>query len=341
MKRILTLVMNRSRTPALSKVAIARSLMVACFAVGNLLSDHALAQSYPSKPIRLVVPTPPGGATDFVARLVAPKMAEALGQPLFIDNRVGASGIIGSDAVAKSPPDGYTILAVFDNFATNPSLFPNNPYDPVKQFTPISLIVKGAQVVVVPPGLGIRHYPDLVKLAKARGNAINYATAGPGTSSRLTVELLKQIAGIDPTAIHYKGGGPSMTALLGGQVDMMVVTLGTVLPHLKAGKLVPLAVTSTARHPLLPDVPIIGDFHPGFEAQSWVGMLGPAGLSGEIVTKLEAAVRGAIAEAEVRERLQAQGYEVVGTTGAPFAQWLQAESARWGRVIRDQRITLE
>ncbi|MFN0301356.1 MAG: tripartite tricarboxylate transporter substrate binding protein [Burkholderiales bacterium] len=299
------------------------------------------AQSYPLKPIRLVVPTPPGGATDFVARVIAPKMSEALGQPLIIDNRVGASGIIGSDAVAKASADGYTILAVFDNFATNPHLFPNNSYDPVKHFTPISLIVKAAQVVVVTPGLGVKGYEDLVRLAKARGNALNYATAGPGTSSRLTVELLKLTAGIDPTAIHYKGGGPAMTALLGGQVDMMVVTLGTVLPHLKAGKLIPLAVTSVARHPLLPEVPVIGDFHSGFEAQSWVGMLGPAGLSDQVVGKLDAAVRNAMADPEVLERLQAQGYEVIATTGGPFAQWLRTESARWGRVIRERGITLE
>jgi tripartite-type tricarboxylate transporter receptor subunit TctC len=316
----------------------ARVLAAVCIAI---LGDYSVAQTYPTKPIRLVVPTPPGGATDFVARLLAPKMTEALGQSIIIDNRVGASGIIGSESVAKSAPDGYTILAVFDNFATNPFLFPGRPYDPVKHFTPISLIVKAAQVVVVTPGLGVRTYPDLVKLAQARGNALNYATAGPGTSSRLTVELLKTIAGIDPTAIHYKGGAPAMTALLGGQVELMVVTLGTVLPHLKAEKLVPLAVTSTARHPLLPSVPVIGDFHAGFEAQSWVGMLGPAGLPDEILKKLEAAVRGAALDAEVRERLQAQGYEVIGTAGVPFAQWLQVEGTRWGRVIREQRITLE
>ena len=338
MKRCWNAFTQRLGGDGLLKGVLAGMLCVACVAMGSRM---AVAQSYPSKPMRLVVPTPPGGATDFVARLLAPKMAEALGQPFIIDNRVGASGVIGSDAVAKSPPDGYTLLAVFDNFATNPHLFPNNPYDPIKHFTPISLIVKAAQVVVVTPGLGVRTYPDLVKLAQARGNAINYATAGPGTSSRLTVELLKQIANIDPTAIHYKGGGPSMTALLGSQVDMMVVTLGTVLPHLKTGKLVPLAVTSTRRHPLLPDVPILADFHPGFEAQSWVGMLGPAGLPNDIASRLEGAVRSAVADAEVRERLQAQGYEIVGTTGAPFAQWLQTEGARWGRVIREQRILIE
>ena len=320
--------------PGFSTVLVAAILWL-------VAATPTLSQPYPTKPIRLVVPTPPGGATDFVARLVAPKMAEALGQPLIIDNRVGASGIIGSESVAKSAPDGYTILAVFDNFATNPFLFPGRSYEPGKHFTPISLIVKAAQVVVVTPSLGVRTYPELVKLAQSRGNALNYATAGPGTSSRLTVELLKTIAGTDPTAIHYKGGAPAMTALLGAQVEMMVVTLGTALPHLKAEKLIPLAVTSTARHPLLPNVPIIGDFHAGFEAQSWVGMLGPAGLPDEILKKLEAAVRAAALDPEVRERLQAQGYEVAATTGAPFAQWLQVEGNRWGRVIRDQRITLE
>ena len=189
----------------------ARAIGVVVGAILGVLTGPLRGHTYPTQPIRLVVPTPPGGATDFVARLVAPKMAEALGQPLIIDNRVGASGIIGSESVAKSAPDGYTILAVFDNFATNPFLFPGRSYEPGKHFTPISLIVKAAQVVVVTPSLGVRTYPELVKLAQSRGNALNYATAGPGTSSRLTVELLKTIAGIDPTAIHYKGGAPAFT----------------------------------------------------------------------------------------------------------------------------------
>jgi tripartite-type tricarboxylate transporter receptor subunit TctC len=248
---------------------VKNSVLAASLLVSLCAAAGAAAQTYPAKPIRVIVPSNPGGATDVVARMLAPKLGETLGQPILIDNRAGAGGTIGTEAVAKAAPDGYTLLAVFDNFTTNPHLFKGLGYDPLRDFAPVALVVKSAQLVVVPPQLGIARFEDLVRVAKAKRTALNYASAGPGSSSRLAVELLKLAADIDPTAIHYKGGSPALAALLGGQVDMMIVTLGVGLPHVKSGKLTALAVTSAARSHLLPELPAVGELYPGFEAQSW------------------------------------------------------------------------
>jgi tripartite-type tricarboxylate transporter receptor subunit TctC len=315
-------------------------LPATAIALAALCAASAAAQTYPSKPIRVIVPTNPGGATDVVARMLAPRLGEALGQPILIDNRAGAGGTIGTEAVARAAPDGHTLLAIFDNFTTNPYLFKGLGYDPLSDFTPVALVVKSPLVVVVPPQLGVARLEDLVRLAKAKGSALNYASAGPGSSNRLAVELFKEAAGVNPTAIHYKGGSPAMAALLGGQVDMMFVTLGVGLPYVKAGKLTALAVTSTGRSRLLPELPAVGELYPGFEAQSWVGVLGPAGLPREIVARLNAEILRVLAT-DARERLQSQGYEVIGSTPEALGEWLHAESARWGRVIREQRITLD
>jgi tripartite-type tricarboxylate transporter receptor subunit TctC len=319
---------------------VKKSALAASFLAALCAAAGAAAQTYPAKPIRMIVPANPGGATDIVARMLAPKLGEALGQPVLIDNRGGAGGTIGTEAVARAAPDGYTLLAIFDNFTTNPYLFKGLSYDPLKDFAPISLVVKSALLVVVAPQLGIARFEDLVRIAKAKGSALNYASAGPGSSSRLAVELLKLAAGINPTAIHYKGGSPALAALLGGQVDMMMVTIGVGLPHVKGGKLTALAVSSAGRSSLLPELPALGELYPGFEAQSWVGVLGPAGMPREIVARLNAEILGALAT-DVKQRLQSQGYEVLGSTPEAFGEWLRADSARWGRVIREQRITLD
>jgi tripartite-type tricarboxylate transporter receptor subunit TctC len=315
-------------------------LPATAIALAALCNAPAAAQTWPARPIRMIVPANPGGATDIVARTLAPKLGEALGQPVLIDNRGGAGGTIGTEAVAKAAPDGYTLLAIFDNFTTNPYLFKDLAYDPLKDFTPISLLVKSALVVVVGPRLGVTRFEDFVRIAKDRNSALNYASAGPGSSSRLAVELLKQAAGINPTAIHYKGGSPAMAALLGAQVDMMLVTIGVGLPYVKAGKLTALAVTSAGRSSLLPELPALSELYPGFEVQSWVGVLGPAGMPREIVARLNAEILGALAT-DVKQRLQSQGYEVTGSTPEAFGEWLRVDSARWGRVIREQRITLD
>ena len=312
------------------------SALLLCAAV-----SLAHAQGYPSRIIRLVVPFPPGGATDVVARLVAAGTSESLGQNIVVENRIGAGGVIGTDAVAKSPPDGYTLLAVFDNFTTNPFLFKNVGSDPDKDFAPVALLVRSPQIIVVPEASGVRTLSELVKRAKERGNALNYATAGAGTSSHLGTELFKSVAGIDPTAIHYKGGSPAITALLGNQVDMMTVTLGIGLPGVKSGKLRALAVTSPGRSKLLPDVPPVADTFSGFETQSWVGYVAPAGTPQEVIATLNSHVNKALSKPELRERLESNGYEVVGGRPEPLGELVRRETARWGKLIKERNITIE
>jgi tripartite-type tricarboxylate transporter receptor subunit TctC len=299
------------------------------------------AQTYPIKPVHIIVPTSPGGATDVVARLAAVKLGETLGQPFVVENRIGAFGTLGTDAVAKAPADGYTLLAAFDSLSSNAFLFKAAASNPIRDFAPVSLAVRSAQVLVVRPGLGVRTLEDFLRLARARGAQLNYGTAGPGSSSRLSVELVKSITGIDPTAVHYKGGNPAIAGLLGDQVDMMIVTTGTVIDYVRAGKLIPLAVTSAKRSSSLPEVPALAEFYPGFEAQSWVGFLAPRGTPHEIVLRLNAELRKAVLARDSKDKLEALTYEVIGSSPEEFADVLRAESARWERFIREHAITID
>ena len=316
-------------------------ISVALLALAAACPPPAAAQSYPTKPVHLVVPSSPGGAIDVVARLIAPHLGDALGQPFVVENRIGAFGTLGSEAVAKSTPDGHTLLATFDSFTSNPYLFKSVTASPVRDFAPVSQVVRSAQVLVVHPQLGVRSLAEFIRAAKEKGTALNYATAGPGTSSRLTVELVKSMTGIDPTAVHYKGGNPAMAGLLGGQVDMMIVTMGTVIEHLRAGKLVPLAVTSGRRSPQLPGVPAFAESYPGFESQSWVGVLAPAGTPRPIVTRLSDEIRKALALGPSREKLETFGYEIVAGSPEEFGELIRVESARWEKVIRERGITMD
>jgi tripartite-type tricarboxylate transporter receptor subunit TctC len=315
-------------------------LALALCACGPLAAQTSV-QTYPSKTVHVVVPTSPGGATDVVARIAAAKLGAAFGQSFVVENRIGAFGTLGAESVAKSAPDGYTLLVAFDNFTSNPYLFKSAVAHPIKDFAPIALLVRSPQVLVVRPGFGATHYEDFARIAKTMGTRLNYGTAGPGTSSRLTVELLKVVAGIDPTAVHYKGGNPAMAALLGGQVDMMIVVMGTAMENLRAGKLVPLAVTSATRSAIFPDVPTLAEFYPGFEAQAWVGLLAPAGTSRDIVTRLSGGTRKALSTPDSLEKLRALGYELVGSSPEDFGELLRSESAKWERIIRERGITLD
>ncbi len=308
---------------------------------GMLLSSGILAQDYPSKPIRLVVPNAPGGATDVAARLVAPRMAEILGQPMVVENRTGAGAVTGTNLVAQAPADGYTLIMVFDSFTMNPYLYKNVQYDPVRDFIPITLVVRNPQLIAAHPSLGVKNINEFIKLAKARGSKLDFATAGAGTSSGLTLELLKMTAGLDSTAVHYKGGAPVVNDLLGGQVPVTVITMGVVIQHVRAGKLVPIAVTSIKRSPLLPDVPTVAEALPGFEAQSWIGLLAPTGTPRPVVDKLHASLARILAMPDVREKFESQGAEVVAGGTEAFAAWIRAESARWGKVIRERNIKLD
>jgi len=306
-----------------------------------LLSAQPHAQSYPARPIRMVVPTSPGGVTDIAARTIAPQLSDALGQPIVIDNRAGAGGIPGTDAVAKAAPDGHTLLAVFDSFISNPHVFRNAPYDTIRDFAPVSLLIRGPQLIVVHPKLGVKTFNDFLTLARSKRPPMNYATAGAATSSRLSVELFKATAKLDANLVHYKGGGPALNDLLGGHVEVMIASAGLVLPSVKSGRLTVLAVTSMERSALVPGVPAVSEVYPQFQAQSWVGVLAPAATPRAVVQRLNAELARLMVDADMKERFNGLGYEVVGSSPEVFRDWLRSESARWGKLIREQNITAE
>jgi tripartite-type tricarboxylate transporter receptor subunit TctC len=260
-----------------------------------------------------------------------------------VENRVGAGGLMGTHHVAQAAPDGYTLLMIFDSFATNPWLYKAAQYDPVKDFFPIMLVSRSPQVLLLHPDVPARNMKEFLSLARSSGaqGGMHFATAGPGTSSRFSLELFKQVAQLDLTAVHYKGGSPAMNDLLGGQVKGMIVQISLAVQHVKRGKLIAIAVSSAKRTPLLPEVPPISDAFPGFEAQGWTGMLAPAATPRSIVNKLNAALKSTLAQPEVRERLENQGSEVVGSTPEEFGTWIRNESEKWAKVIRELKLTLD
>jgi len=302
---------------------------------------HARAQAYPSKPIRIVVPAPPGGLTDIGARLIAPKLADALGQQVIAENRVGAGGTIATLSVVRSAPDGHTLLAVFDSHSTNPHLFKKLEYDTLADLTPISLLLRGPRVLAVSPRLAATNLNDFVQLAKSKPGTINFAVVGPGSPARMMMELLKLEAGIDVTMVAYKGAGSALTDVVSGQVDAMFATVPSVSSYLKAGRLRPLAVTSEARSPSVPGVPAMKETYPGFAADTWVGLVAPARTPPEIVARLNAELVKILELADLKARFAELGQETVGSTPAQFDRWIRAEIERWGKVIREQKITLE
>jgi tripartite-type tricarboxylate transporter receptor subunit TctC len=304
--------------------------MFACIALG------AFAQSYPSRTIRLVVPFPAGGTTDILAREVAQKLTEVLGQAVVVDNRPGAAGNIGSDLVAKSAPDGYTLLmGTVGTHAINPSLYSKMPYDHVKDFAPVVLVAGVPNVLVVNPTLPVNSVADLIKLAKDKPGQINFASSGSGTSIHLSGELFKTMAGVDMTHVPYKGSSPALTDLIGGQVQIMFDNLPSALPQIKGGRLRAIAVTSLKRAPVLPDIPTINESGlPGFEASSWFGVLAPAGTPVAIVARINTEVNKWLQSAEAREKLLGQGAEAAGGSPERFANHIRAESEKWAKVVK-------
>jgi tripartite-type tricarboxylate transporter receptor subunit TctC len=314
----------------------------ALFALAILAATAAAhAQLYPARPVRVIVPNATGGLADISTRLVAAKLGEALGQQFLVDNRPGAGGTLGTAAAVRSAPDGYTLLAVFDSHATNPSLFRNLPYDTLADLAPVSLLARGPLVLVVRNGLAVASVEEFVGLARSRPGAINFATVGPGSPARLLMELLKVEARIDVTMVAYKGASLALSDLIGGQVDAIFATAPSVSSHLKAGRLRALAVTSARRSAVLPDVPAMSETYPEFVSEAWVGLLAPAKTPPEIVERLNAGVARVLALSDTKTRFAELGLEATPSSPEELDRWIRAEMERWRRVIREQKITLE
>jgi tripartite-type tricarboxylate transporter receptor subunit TctC len=301
-----------------------------------LLAAGAWAQAYPTKPIRLVVPFPAAGTTDILAREVAQRLSVSFGQSVIVDNRPGAAGNIGSDLVAKSAPDGYTLLmGTVGTHAINPSLYTKMPYDHVKDFVPIVLVAGVPNVLEVTPSLPVNSVADLIKLAREKPGQLNFASSGSGTSIHLSGELFKTMAGVDMMHVPYKGSAPAVTDLMGGQVQLMFDNLPSSLAQIKAGKLRAIAVTSAQRAPALPNIPTIAESGlPGFEASSWFGLLAPSGTPAAVVARINADVNQWLQTAEAKEKLLAQGAAPAGGTPEQFAAHIRAETEKWAKVVK-------
>mgnify|MGYP001160520124 CR=1 FL=1 len=307
-----------------------------------LLPLAATAQTYPSKPVRLIVPFAPGGATDVIARLTGQKLSDALGQQFVIDNRPGANGNIGTEMAAKAQSDGYTLVMSYDGtLAINPSVYRNMPFDPQKDLVPIANVAQLPLLMVVHPGIAAKTVAEFVALAKASPGKINFSGAGYGSAGHLAAELFRARAGIDIVHVNYKGGGQAVQDLLGGQIQMLMTGLTTVEGHLKAGKLRALAFTSARRMPGAPDVPTFSESGYPVVAYSWYGILAPAGTPQDIVRKLNADINRILQAPEVRERLTALGTEPTGGTPEQFAETIKADTARWAKVVADANIRID
>ena len=307
---------------------LAATIAIAAFA--------AHAQPYPWKPIRIVVPFASGGFTDVVARILQQQLSLAIGQPVVIENKPGAGSTIGADAVAKAKPDGYTIAMVSTTHVIAPALYRTMPYDAINDFAPVMKIAEGPYVLVVHPGLGAMTVADLVAMAKARPNRIDYASSGNGSSQHLAGELFNQMAGVKLNHVPYKGSSGAMQDLLGGQVGVSFVGMPNALPSLPSGKLRALAVTTSKRSAELPDVPTLDEAGvPGYDATIWLGLLAPAGTPREIVAKLNAEVTRALSTPQARKAILGAGVEVSLTSPEEFTALLRADMERWGKVVRE------
>jgi tripartite-type tricarboxylate transporter receptor subunit TctC len=310
----------------------------------STVAPFAFAQDYPSRPIRLVVGYPPGGANDIMARQLAPRLAEVLGTPVIVDNRGGANGVIGSDFVAKAAPDGYTLLAAgLTPMVLNRLTYPKLPYDAESAFVGIGTVASSPILFVAKPSLGVNSLADLVKMAKARPGTLNFATVGSGGSTRIVLELFKIAAGVDVKYVPYKGGAPAITDVLGGTMDGMALDFPALYPFVKDGKLRALAITSAARNPLLPDVRTAAEQGlPELTCGNWYSVMAPARTPKAIVDRLNAAIAKAVAIPEMRQQILAGGSEpMLSASPEAFNTFLQAELTRWGKVVKTAHIEAE
>jgi tripartite-type tricarboxylate transporter receptor subunit TctC len=324
-----------------------RRALVAALAVlvGVMTSASALAQaaSYPNRPIRIVVPFPVGGIADTFSRTIGIKLTEVWGQPVVVENKTGAGGNIGAELVAKSAPDGYTlVMGNIGSHAVNVSLFKNIPFDPIKDFVPIAHVLDAEGLLVVNPSVNANSVREILEMARAQPGKLSYASGGLGTTSHLAGELFKSTAKVDIVHVPYKGNSPAITDLLGGQTQMSFATMPTVLPHVKAGKLRAIASIGLARTVALPDVPTVAESGlPGFEVSNWIGLFAPAGTPPEIVAKLNAEVQKIMRSPDVQKRLEAEGARFIPTTPGQFAAFQKDELVKWAKIIKDANIKAE
>jgi tripartite-type tricarboxylate transporter receptor subunit TctC len=303
---------------------------------------EASAQAYPSRPIRIVVPFPVGGAVDTLARLIGAKLTDALGQPIVVENRPGAGGNLAADAVAKSAPDGYTILLTTNGHAISPALYHKLPFDPVKDFIPVTQLVASSLLLVTTPRLAATSTQELIALARSKPGQLNYGSTGVGNPLHLTMEMLKHAAGIDVFNVPYKGDAPLNTALIAGEVDMAIVPLATARPHVESGAIRALALTGATRSPSLPDVPTVAESGvAGFDSSSWQGFFVPAHTPRDIVTLIQRETAKALHAPDFRERLKTLGSEPIGSTPEEFDARVKADMAKFARIVAEAKIPVQ
>jgi len=307
------------------------------------VTSIAWPQSYPLKPIRFIVPFPPGGGNDLLARAFAQHLSEPLGQPLVVDNRPGASTIIGTELAAKAPPDGHTIfMGNNSTLCINPNLYKKLPYDPVKDFAPVSLLASAPFVLLVHPALPVRSVKELLALARARPGELNYGSAGIGLSAHLAGEMLNLLGHVKTVHIPYKGAGPALSDLIAGHIQFAFNNVLSALPHVRSGRLRALAVTSATRSPVLPELPTVAESGlPGYEAGAWYAVLVPAHTAPQIVNRLYVEFTRALRNPGIQERISGDGAQVIGSTPAALGKTIEEDRARWGKVIKQAGLALD
>ncbi|MBF5005766.1 Bug family tripartite tricarboxylate transporter substrate binding protein [Diaphorobacter caeni] len=307
-----------------------------------LCASAAMAQNWPDKPVHLIVAFPPGGIVDTVARQLQPKLQSALGQPVIVENRAGAGGTVGAAEVARATPDGYKLLMVFDSYATYSLTYPKLTFNPAKDLTPVTQIARNPLILVVNPQVKAQSVKDLVALSKADPKALNYASVGAGSSNHLTAELFKSVSGMQAMHVPYKGGGPAMQDLLGGQVQMMFLSAVLAQPHVQGGKLRAVAQTGSQRVAAFASVPTVAESgYPGFDVNSWVGLLAPAATPKPVVERLNKEIRAIVQDPAFSARLQEQGLSGIGNTPEQFAKALEAENKQWTQLVRERQLSMD
>ena len=321
---------------------VQRMGLMALAAMGLVCASGAMAQAWPAKPVRIIVAVAPGGPTDLLARAIGPKLTEAWGQQITVENRPGAGQVIGTGVVAHAAADGYTLLMTTNVFPVNTFLYPKLPYDPKKDFAPVTLVLESSLVLVVHPSVPATSLKELIAYARANPGKLNFGSSGPSSSLRFAVELLKSSAGIDMIHVPYNGTGPLTTALIGGTVQLAVASMQAPKQHIDAGRLRALATTGAQRSPIMPEVPTMAEAGlPGYSAGSWFGLLAPAATPAAIINKVQTDVAATLKTPEIARIVRSLDGVAIGNTPAQFAAYIDAEASKWGKIIKDYNITAE